>query len=218
MGEINNSASYPKGGIMNTFFSLYNFFAISFIARSNDLDEFVKQLRGWIFLVFPPTWPFVLAIYFVIYFIILYIAITHLEIYNPSKVLMESVFKASFFGIFCDMLIIIYFLGYVVLARVMYSKEIEPFFEKWMGPLYVAILGGLINNVFVILIICFLIFLTRLLNYKLNESFIFKKLDIDEEKKKKLALYLIPVTSIYVFFVPVGWFFKLIDFFRNTFM
>ena len=61
MGEINNSASYPKGGIMNTFFSLYNFFAISFLARSNDLDEFVKQLRGWIFLVFPPTWPFVLA-------------------------------------------------------------------------------------------------------------------------------------------------------------
>jgi len=218
VGEINNYASCPKGGIINTFFSLYNFFAISFLARSNDLDEFVKQLRGWIFLVFPPTWPFVLAIYFVFYFIILYIAITHLEIYNPSKVLMESVFKASFFGIFCDMLIIIYFLGYVVLARVMYSKEIEPFFEKWMGPLYVAILGGLINNVFVILIICFLIFLTRLLNYKLNESFIFKKLDIDEEKKKKLALYLIPVTSIYVFFVPVGWFFKLIDFFRNTFM
>ena len=184
---------------MNTFFSIYSIFLGNFPGEFKLLGDIIPI---WFFWVLPPCWIAIIPITAIVCSIVFYISTLYLKIYNPFRVLKKIIVKTTFFCFLCDIMVA----GFLFLGILGMDEIINPKsdFYHWYKSFKDFLDQKPLDNIFVILVLCVAILLSRIINYKLNKRYTFSKLDIEEENKKKLALAIAIFTAPYIFFIPIG--------------
>ena len=184
---------------MNTFFGIYSFFSILFFKGGIiDLD---LDIPIWFFWVFPVSWIAIIPITAVLCSIVMYISMLRLKINNRLKILGKTIIKVIFFRVLCDLIVV----GFLLLleTRQDFINPKSDFYHWYKNIFLRALERNPFSNVFALLVLCSIIILLRIINYKLNKKFTFSKLDIGEENKKKLALAIAIFTAPYIFLFPI---------------
>ena len=182
---------------MNTLFSIYSVFLGNFPGEFKLLGDIIPI---WFFWIIPLCWPIIILVSTVFYSILMYIFMLCLKIDNPLKKLRKIVIRMTFLGFLCDLI----FGGFLFVLELVVENVISKAdFFYWYKNFF---LGAFNSNpyklIFSVLTMCIPMVLSRILNYKLNKKYTFSKLDIDDEKKKKLALAIAIFTAPYIFFFP----------------
>ena len=176
--------------------SIYSFFSILFL--KGGIIDLEFTLPFWAFWVLPIFWPFVIPIVTIFYFIATYLFMGYLKIDNPINKLRKIIIRVTFFGFLCDLIVAGFLL--LIILQVDNIINYKSVFYHWLKALW----ENPFNNVYALLTILVTILLSRVINYKLNKRYTFSKLDIEEEKKKKLALAISIFTAPYIFFFSIN--------------
>ena len=180
---------------MNTLFSIYSVFLGNFPGEFKLLGDIIPI---WFFWIIPLCWPIIILVSTVFYSILMYIFMLCLKIDNPLKKLRKIIIRVTFFGFLCDLIVAGFLL--LIILQVDNIINYKSVFYHWLKALW----ENPFNNVYALLTILVTILLSRVLNYKLNKRYTFSKLDIEEEKKKKLALAISIFTAPYIFFFSIN--------------
>lgn len=147
----------------------------------------------WLLWIFPITWIYILIINFIIDSSVLLLSAHHLDL-DKKMIYTKCIIKTYLFGFLADIIGALFIFGMYMLANhfealdtVAYALVWNPF--ESIVALIVCIAGILISAIFI---------------YLLNHQFTFKQLDILEEDKKKMALYLTLFTTPYLFLLPTS--------------
>ena len=179
--------------------SIYNFFSILFFKGGIiDLD---LDIPIWFFWVFPVSWIAIIPITAVLCSIVMYISMLRLKINNRLKILGKTIIKVIFFRVLCDLIVV----GFLLLleTRQDFINPKSDFYHWYKNVFLRALERNPFSNIFALLVLCSIILLLMIINYKLNKKFTFSKLDIGEENKKKLALAIAIFTAPYMFFFTI---------------
>ena len=180
---------------MNTLFSIYSVFLGNFPGEFKLLGDIISI---WFFWIIPLCWPIIILVNTAFYSIVMYIFMLCLKIDNPLKKLRKIIIRVTFFGFLCDLIVAGFLL--LIILQVDNIINYKSVFYHWLKALW----ENPFNNVYALLTILVTILLSRVLNYKLNKRYTFSKLDIEEEKKKKLALAISIFTAPYIFFFSIN--------------
>lgn len=144
----------------------------------------------WIlFIVSPFIWFVILPANFLIYTLVLIVACNIFKIKNIFNVYKKSILKMFVYGFISDVFgASILLLASKINPDGIFSNVACNPFSSWITVVYI--------------LIC--IFLSAALTYFFNYNLTFKRLDINEKKKKKIALFIAIFTAPYLFFYPVG--------------
>ena len=184
---------------MNIFFSFYS------IAIGGPIG--FTNLKGtdialWTLWGIPIIWLFIIPIIAVLCSIVMYISMLRLKINNRLKILGKTIIKVIFFRVLCDLIVV----GFLLLleTRQDFINPKSDFYHWYKNVFLRALERNPFSNIFALLLLCSIILLLMILNYKLNKRFTFSKLDIEEENKKKLALSIAIFTAPYIFFLTTS--------------
>ena len=180
--------------------SIYSFFSILFLP--GDYGEFDFIIPLWAFWAFPPCWIAIIPITAILCSIVMYLSLRYLKINNRSKILRKTIIKSTFFSFLCDYIVVV--LIYTLESGQDFINPKSDFYHWYKNIFLRALERNPFSNVFALLVLCSIIILLRIINYKLNKRFTFSKLDIEEENKKKLALATAIFTAPYIFLIPLG--------------
>ena len=180
---------------MNTLFSIYSVFLGNFPGEFKLVGDIISI---WFFWIIPLCWPIIILVNTAFYSIVMYIFMLCLKIDNPLKKLRKIIIRVTFFGFLCDLIVAGFLL--LIILQVDNIINYKSVFYHWLKALW----ENPFNNVYALLTILVTILLSRVLNYKLNKRYTFSKLDIEEEKKKKLALAISIFTAPYIFFFSIN--------------
>ena len=180
--------------------SIYSFFSILFFKGGIIYLDLVIPL--WAFWLFPVCWIAIIPITAVLCSIVMYISMLRLKINNRLKILGKTIIKVIFFRVLCDLIVV----GFLLLLETgddFIDLDLDSY--HWYKNVFLrALERNPFSNVFALLVLCSIILLLRILNYQLNKRITFLNIDIEEEKKKKLALSIAIFTAPYIFFIPIG--------------
>ena len=171
--------------------SIYSFFSILFFKGGIiDLDLVIPL---WAFWLFPVCWIAIIPITAVLCSIVMYISMLRLKINNRLKILGKTIIKVIFFRFLL-----------LLETRQDFINPKSDFYHWYKNVFLRALERNPFSNIFALLLLCSIILLLMIINYKLNKKFTFSKLDIGEENKKKLALAIAIFTAPYIFLIPLG--------------
>ena len=176
--------------------SIYSFFSILFLP--GDYGEFDFIIPLWAFWLFPPCLIAIIPITAILCSIVMYLSLRYLKINNRSKILRKTIIKATFFSFLCDYIVVV--LIYTLESGQDFINPKSDFYHWYKNIFLRALERNPFSNVFALLVLCSIIILLRIINYKLNKKLTFSKLDIEEENKKKLALSIAIFTAPYLIF------------------
>lgn len=142
----------------------------------------------WILLIASPLiWLMILPTNFLIDTLVLIIVCNIFKIKNIITVYKRSIFKMLVYGIIADLVG-----GSILLCAAkinpdgVFSNVVSNPFDSWITIVYIAI--------------C--IAIAAVLSYFFNYKMTFKTLNISENKKKRIALFIAVFTAPYLFFYP----------------
>lgn len=156
----------------------------------------------WLLWLFPLTWIVVLPGNFIIDSLVLLLTLKVLKINDKKNIYKKTILKVWGFGFLSD------FIGTVImLVPELISSNIPASFRDWWyknlsSPVSYSPFDSIYSIIWVVVSIIITSFFIYLFNYKIS----FKKLDIEEISKKKLALSLAIFTAPYLFLLPTMWF------------
>lgn len=156
----------------------------------------------WLLWLFPFAWSVVLPGNFIIDSLVLLLTLKVLKINNKKKIYKENILKIWGFGFLSD------FIGTFVMFSICIVADNLPdnirrlWFDNLTIPLSQNPFTSIYSLTWVIVSIIVTSFFIYLFNYKIS----FRKLDIEETSKKKLALSLAIFTAPYLFLLPTNWF------------
>lgn len=144
----------------------------------------------WILLIASPIiWFVILPTNFLVYTLVLIVACNIFKIKNTLNVYKKSIIKMLIYGFIAD------FLGGSILLL---ASKIN------LDGLFTNVASNPFNSWVTVVYILICIFLSAALSYFFNYKLTFKRLDINEKIKKKLALFVAIFTAPYLFFYPVA--------------
>lgn len=170
--------------------------------RSQKLYNVIFPI--WLLWLFPITWVVVLPANFLIDLAVVALALKYLKVDNIKKTVKNVIFKVWIFGFIAD------FIGTAAMFAVnIISFNLNTTLGKWWYQnLSSAVSYNPFNNIYAILWVTACIILTAFCIYLFNYKICLKKTDLDNVKKKKVALSLAVFTAPYLFYIPTAWFYK----------
>lgn len=159
----------------------------------------------WILWLFPVTWIVVLPANFLIDLAVVVITLKVLSVEHIKEIAKKVIFKVWIFGFVSD------FIGTVAMFSVNFMDMAignhSVLGEWWYKYLTNAVTYRPFENIYSILWVSACVVITGYFIYLFNYKVSFKKVDLDEEVKKKLALSLAVFTAPYLFYLPTSLFF-----------
>ena len=154
----------------------------------------------WLLWLFPFTWSVVLPGNFIIDSLVLLLTLKVLKINDKKKIYKKTILKIWGFGFLSD------FIGCLIMLIPGFIGTKLPVNEWWLNNLTRAIASSPFTSIYSVVWIIISIIITSFFIYLFNYKVSFKKLDIEEKSKKKLALSLAIFTAPYLFLLPTTWF------------
>ncbi|WP_300384607.1 hypothetical protein [Clostridium sp.] len=156
----------------------------------------------WLLWLFPLTWIVVLPGNFIIDSLVVLITLKLLNISNIKNVYKKTIIKVWLFGFLSD------FIGTAIMLmpELIESKAPVAYREWWYKNLTSAVSYNPFKSGYAVAWILMAMIITSFFIYLFNYKISFKKLDMEEKTKKKLALSLAIFTAPYLFLLPTMWF------------
>ncbi|MBE5958929.1 MAG: hypothetical protein E7254_08745 [Lachnospiraceae bacterium] len=152
----------------------------------------------WMFFLFPVTWLIAIPANFLIDSLVLVIGMYVIKVSNKKQVYRKSIVKVVIFGFLSDFI----GMGLMFLLDWLCSFSDDVMFEDISHAL---VFNPFENPVALIYTIGCLIVIGFFI-YWFDKKVAFRKVDISELEKKKLALTMAVFTTPYIIIVPTGWF------------
>ena len=180
--------------------SIYSFFSILFFKGGIiDLDLVIPL---WAFWLFPVCWIAIIPATAILCSIVMYISMLYLKMKDRFKILRKTIIQITCFSFLCDLIVVV-FLLLLETGKDFIDLDLDSY--HWYKNVFLrALERNPFSNVLALAVLCSIILLLRILNYQLNKRITFLNIDIEEEKKKKLALSIAIFTAPYIFFIPIG--------------
>lgn len=134
-----------------------------------------------------------LPINFVIDTIVILIIMKCLKLDNIKILYGKTILKVWLFGFVAD----------IIGAGFLLLLGLAPF-----GDIFDNLYWNPYSNIYAILVILIALLLSGYFIYLFNKKYCFKKIDIEESKKKKIALFMAIFTAPYVFLIPTSYFYS----------
>ena len=181
---------------MSTFYSVLS--GVYLLSSDRYIDLTIPLWVFWVMLI---CWIVIIPVTAILCSIVMYISMLRLKINNRLKILGKTIIKVIFFRVLCDLIVV----GFLLLleTRQDFINPKSDFYHWYKNVFLRALERNPFSNIFALLLLCSIILLLMILNYKLNKRFTFSKLDIEEENKKKLALATAIFTAPYIFLFPI---------------
>lgn len=145
----------------------------------------------WFLIFFPIYWLAVIPLNFVVDTVVLLIALKLLKIVKIKEIYKKTILKVWLIGFLADLIGSAILICTQLISPSILSQEIIS-----------ALAYNPFTNVWALLITIIAILVSALLIYFINMKVSFKKVDIEEKRKKKLALILAIFTAPYLFLYP----------------
>lgn len=157
----------------------------------------------WLLWILPITWIVVLPANFVIDLAVIVLTLKYLKITDIKFKAKAVVLKTWFFGFLAD------FIGtaFMFLANIINFDNNTPLGSWWTDNISNAVSYHPFASICSVLWIGTCIVITAALIFIFNYKISFKKLDIEDNQKKTLALSMAIFTAPYLFYLPTSWFF-----------
>lgn len=158
----------------------------------------------WLLWLFPMTWIVVLPANFLLDSAVVLITMKCLRLTEIKQKTRSIIFKTWLLGFAAD------FIGtfFMFSANLIDDRlSTETAFGKWWYYNINAVTYSPFDNIYSISWAAICVVITAIFIYRLNYKLCFKKLEIEDALKKKLALSLAIFTAPYVFFLPTSWFY-----------
>lgn len=173
------------------------------MTKSKDVTLYNLIFPIWLLWLVPITWLVVIPANFVIDLLVVVLTLRHLKISDVKAKAKSVIIKTWLVGFAAD------FIG---TAGMYLSNYLEfdmktPFGEWWYYNITNAVAYNPFDSIFAILWITVCVMITSVFIYLLNYKLCFRKLEIEDEQKKKLALSLAIFTAPYLFYLPTAWFY-----------
>lgn len=158
----------------------------------------------WLLLIFPLAWIVVLPANFIIDWTVTYQSMRYLKIQDANKLVKSVILKVWLCGFVADLVGVAIMFSVNVIELGVFSTQAGKWWnENIMIPVNYNPFGSI--YAFIWVMVCVVI--SGVVIYFLNAKFCFRKLEIDELLKKKLALSLAVFTAPYVFLIPTSLFY-----------
>lgn len=171
--------------------------------QKRDIKVYNIIFPIWLLWLIPHTWILVLPLNFFFDLLVLKLAMKRYHIPNIKQNAKEVIWKVWTYGFVAD------FIGtaFMFVVNIVYFDYNTTFGAWWHENLVNAVSYNPFDSVFAILWVSVCVVITAFFIYLLNYKRSFRKLDIDNDEKKKLALSMAIFTAPYLFFLPTAWFF-----------
>lgn len=157
----------------------------------------------WLLWLIPVTWIVILPANFIIDLAVIVLTLKYLkeeDIKNKAK---SVIFKTWMLGFTAD------FIGTAImfLSNIIDFDMNTSFGKWWYHNITNAVAYSPFDNLYSFLWVSISVAAAGFLIYVFNFKIAFKKLDIEIEKKRKLALSMAIFTAPYLFYIPTAWFY-----------
>ncbi|MFI3283705.1 MAG: hypothetical protein R3Y57_01345 [Erysipelotrichaceae bacterium] len=151
----------------------------------------------WMLIMIPMTWIIVLPGNFIIDFLVLLVGCKLAHVEQGFQVSKKVILKTWIFGFLSDIIGSLLLLGLMMISSLLSIT----FLENAINDLCINPFSNLLGFIIMMLILGFIGYLI----YFFNLRFSFKKLSIDFDQKKRMALTLAILTTPYFFLIPLDW-------------
>lgn len=157
----------------------------------------------WLLWIIPITWIVVMPANFIIDLIVVVLTLKYLKVTDIKSKAKSVILKTWILGFVAD------FIGtvFMFLSNIISFDTTTQFGRWWYNNITNAVAYFPFSSVYSILWITICLMITSAFIYIFNYKICFKKLEIQDTKKKKLALSVAIFTAPYLFYLPTAWFF-----------
>lgn len=159
----------------------------------------------WMLWLFPQTWLVVLPANFLVDLTVVALTMKCLKVNGIKSNVKSTIFKVWGFGFLSD------FIGTAAmfLLTMIEFDENTALGRIWDGSsVTYGISFNPLDNVGAFLCVTLCVIITACFIYLFNYKVSFRKLEIETDQKKRLALSLAIFTAPYLFYIPTNWFVK----------
>lgn len=148
----------------------------------------------WFLVLVPQFWLIAIPGNFIIDSVVLLISLKIVSSLNMWKDYKSSILKIWIFGFIADM----------IGAGILLLLNMLPINDKWYSDIISSISANPFKNVYALIIVIVCIVISGLLIYVFNKKISLKKVDLDDRKKKGVAIALAIFTAPYLFLYPTS--------------
>ena len=182
---------------MSTFYSVLS--GVYLLSSDRYIDLTIPLWVFWVMLI---CWIVIIPVTAILCSIVMYISMLYLKMKDRFKILRKTIIQITCFSFLCDLIVVV-FLLLLETGKDFIDLDLDSY--HWYKNVFLrALERNPFSNVLALAVLCSIILLLRILNYQLNKRITFLNIDIEEEKKKKLALSIAIFTAPYIFFIPIG--------------
>lgn len=170
------------------------------IERNNRLYNVIFPI--WLLWLLPVVWLIVLPANFLVDALVLWLGMKGLRLAQPREVIKRSILRVWLFGFLSDLT------GSAMLYAAVAVELPGSVGRWWYENMTNAITLNPFENVFAFLFVSVCVAVAGVLIYLFNAKFAFKKTDLAEVQRKKLARLLAFATAPYLYLLPTIWFYR----------
>ena len=159
----------------------------------------------WLLWLFPITWIVILPANFLIDLAVVVITLKVLKINQVKDIAKKVILKVWIFGFVSDFIGVIGMFSVSLIDGALGNQS--PLRQWWSDHLVNAVTYNPFENIYSIIWVGICVLISGYLIYLLNYKVSFRKVDLSESIKKKLALSLAVFTAPYLFYLPTSLFF-----------
>lgn len=158
----------------------------------------------WLLWLFPVTWIVILPANFIVDLIVIVLTLKILKVQNIKSITKSIVLKVWLFGFLSD------FIGTALmfLSNVIDFEYNTPMGQWWYNNITNAVSFNPYKSIFAVIWVTLCVVIAAVFIYIFNYKVVLKKVDLEDSKKKRLALSLAIFTAPYTFFIPTMWFYR----------
>ena len=152
----------------------------------------------WLLWIFPITWIIILPANFIIDLLVIIIAMKVLKIDDIKKIAKSTILKVWAVGFLAD------FIGMIpmFISNVVQFEETSFLGYWWNKNISIAVAFNPFDNIYAFIWVTVCVAVSAFCIYMFNYKISFKRVDIEDNKKRKLSLSLALITAPYLFYVP----------------
>ncbi|WP_297812294.1 hypothetical protein [uncultured Finegoldia sp.] len=161
----------------------------------------------WALWLFPITWIAIVPANILVDFLVSLLALKLIKVQKPMDVIKKSLAKTVVLGFVADII------PTAVLMTISFGiNETRNSFSKWFyNNISIPVLNDYYETPWGILVMVMAVIFAGFLVYYFNRRFSFRNTDLTESQIKKVSMILAIITAPYLFLLPTGLFYNLLN-------
>lgn len=152
----------------------------------------------WFLYFYPAVWLITLPVNYLIDRLVTTLSLKHLKVENRKEIVKKTILKTWIFGFVADIIGGIL----MILPNVLQLDYNSKLYHWWEENITSGIMLNPFKSPYSFLYVLGCVLVSSWFIYFFNKNFVFKKIDIDEEIKHKVSLYLAIFTAPIFFLLP----------------